>query len=189
MICGGDYTMKCTWIFALALGAALASPASAQVSLYADFSVSKLTGGLDTQTTKVLVGPTIGLTAQITQKGPVKLYADLRGSFLGGSNRLDSIAFGPKIGILVRKFELSTEFLVGFARYNDGLGNPGSSSTDSHIQVNTALDRRVSAHFDWRIVEFGYEQYYGLSGEYNPKTFSTGVVFHFNNRYQNPLKS
>ena len=37
-------------------------------------------------------------------------------------------------------------------------------------------NRQISKRFDWRVFDFGYQQYYGLGGEFKPKTFSTGVV-------------
>jgi hypothetical protein len=102
---------------------------------------------------------------------------------LGKSQRLDGVALGPKIGFTLHKnYGIYGEFLVGFARYNDGLGNPASASTDSQIQLNAGIDRRVTPRLDWRVFEYGYQQYYGLGGEYNPKTFSTGVVLYLQKR-------
>ena len=174
--------MKLRWLMVLALGIAMVRPASAQISVYVDLSASKLTGGIATTTTNVLVGPTIGVTALLGQKAHLKLSGDLRGGFYGGSMRLDQLAIGPKVALPVRKFEAYTEFLVGFARYNNGQNLQASSSTDSQIEINFGLDRPITKRLDWRVFEFGYEQYYGLGGEFNPKTFSTGVVAHFGER-------
>jgi len=110
----------------------------------------------------------------------VKLSADLRGSFVGaGGVRLDGVVVGPRVATSVRFLKLKpyAEFMVGLARYNNGLNAVARSSTDSEIQVNGGVDRPVAKLFDWRIFEYSYSQYYGLSGEYNPKTFSTGIVF------------
>jgi hypothetical protein len=147
-----------------------------------DLSASKLTGGLVTTTTNVLVGPTIGVTAELGQKAHLKFSGDLRAGFYGGSMRLDGLAIGPKVALPIRKYVAYTEFLVGFARYNNGQNLPASSSTDSQIEINSGLDRPITKRFDWRIFEFGYEQYYGLGGEFNPKTFSTGIVAHLGGR-------
>jgi hypothetical protein len=57
-----------------------------------------------------------------------------------------------------------------------------SASTDSLVEINCGLDHRITSRFDWRVFDFGYEQYYGLGGEFNPKTFSTGVVMHLSKR-------
>lgn len=174
--------MKFRWLLLVALGVAAARPASAQISAYVDLSALKLTGGLPTPTTNVLYGPTIGLTGQLGTKAHLKISADLRGGFYGGAQRMDALTVGPKIGLPIHKFEASAEFMVGFARYNDGKGNPASSTTDALTQVNVALDRRITERFDWRVVDYSYSQYYGLGGEYNPKTFSTGVVLHLGTR-------
>ncbi len=171
--------MRFRWLIMCVLGAALVKPAAAQVSAYVDLSASKLTNLVGTN---VLYGPTIGLTAQVANKAHLKLYADIRGEFLGGSNRLDGLALGPKLGLPIKKFEAYAEILVGFARYNDGLGKPASATTDAQTEVNFGLDRRVSQRLDWRVFDYGYTQYYALGGQFNPKTFSTGVVVHIGAR-------
>lgn len=163
------------------LGVALAGPlaAGAQVSVYAEFGASKLT---DLTDTRYFYGPTVGASVQLLAGHHLTFGGDVRGSFLGGGNRLDQISVGPRITLPTKRVEPYAELLVGFARYNDGLGTAVSSSTDAEIQVVAGLDHRVTKHFDWRVFEFAYEQYYGLFGAYNPKTFSTGVVYHFGNR-------
>jgi hypothetical protein len=161
------------------VGLALVKPASSQVAVYADFSASKLTGGLTSTTTNFLYGPTIGLTALVGTKKNINLSGDLRTGFYGNGSRLSEISVGPKVGLDVKRFEAYTEILVGFARYNDGAGN---ASTDAQTEVNFGLDMQGKGRLDWRVFEFGYEQYYGLGGEFNPKTFSTGVVVHLGKR-------
>jgi len=174
--------MKFRWLLVFALGLAVVRPATSQAAAYVDFSASKLTGGIATTTTNVLYGPTIGLTAQLGSKAHLKFYADIRAGIYGSGQKLDEVGLGPKLGLDFKKFEAYAELLVGFARYNDGLGNPASGSTDSQVDMNFGLDRRITERFDWRVIEFGYEQYYGLGGVYNPKTFSTGVVMHIGKR-------
>jgi hypothetical protein len=171
--------MKFGWLLVFVLGAAVAKPASAQVSVYADLSASKLTGGLGTQTTNVLYGPTIGLTARIAGNKHLNLSGDVRTGFYQHSAGLDEVAFGPKVGFAVKKFEPYAEVLVGFGRYND----PNhAASTDAQMEVNCGLDWKRPGRIDWRVFEYGYQQYYGNGGEFNPKTFSTGLVFHLGKR-------
>jgi hypothetical protein len=172
--------MKLRWLLVFALAVLTGGQASAQVSAYVDFSASKLTGlGTNgSEATNVLYGPTIGLTAHVAGLKRLQFAADLRAGFYGSGQKLDEIALGPKASLGVRKFTVYTEFLVGFGRYNDGLGHSASASTDAQIELNSGIDRRVTKRFDWRVFEYGYEQYYGLGGNYNPKTFSTGLVFH-----------
>jgi hypothetical protein len=68
--------------------------------------------------------------------------------------------------------------MVGFARYNNGLNQVASSSTDAQLQFIGGVDRPIAKLFDWRILDYSYMQYYGASQLYNPQTFSTGIVFH-----------
>jgi len=183
MIPGGDKGMKLRWLWVVALGlAAMARPGWSQVSFYGDMSASMLTGGLVTTTTSILYGPTIGMTAQIFSRSHLKFYGDIRGGFYGGSQRLDQVGVGPKIGFAFKKYEAYGEFIAGFGRYNSGQNVTASASTDSLIELNGGLDRQITSRLDWRVVDFGYEQYYGLGGEFNPKTFSTGVVVHLTKR-------
>jgi hypothetical protein len=159
-------------------GIAGPSTAHSQVSFYGDFSASKLTY---LSNTNVLYGPTIGAFANVTDLGPIKFSGDIRGTFVGSNGvRLDSLVVGPRFAAAIKfqKLKPYAEFMVGFARYNNGLNQVASSSTDAEIQVNAGVDRTIAKRFDWRIFEYSYSQYYGLGGEYHPKTFSTGIVFH-----------
>lgn len=165
-------------IVALAAGVVAPKTAHSQVSFYGDFSASKLTYHSNTN---VLYGPTVGAFVDIKTLGPVKFSGDLRGSFVGANGiRLDGVVVGPRVATSVKFLKLKpyAEFMVGFARYNNGLNTVASSSSDAEIQVNGGVDRSVAKLIDWRVFEYSYAQYYGLGGQYNPKTFSTGIVFH-----------
>jgi hypothetical protein len=161
------------------MGLTMVGPASAQVSVYGDLSANKLTSP---SATSVLFGPTLGVTALFVDGGRLTVGADLRGSFVGGGQRLDQISIGPRFSLKTKRFEPYAEFLVGFGRYNGGSGSPYTASTDGEIQVNAGIDHKVRGNFDWRVFEIGYEQYYGNGGVFNPKTFSTGVVYHIGRR-------
>jgi hypothetical protein len=168
--------MKFGWLLVFALGAVVAKPAAAQVSVYADFSVSKLT---NLASTNFVFGPTIGLTAHVAGGKRLNLSGDLRTGFYQHSRGLDQVAIGPKVGLGLKKFEAYTEVLVGFARYNDP---NNAASTDAQLEVNSGLDWKRKGPIDWRVFEFGYEQYYGIGGQFNPKTFSTGLVLNLGKR-------
>ena len=170
--------MKIVWLLVFMLGVAVARPASAQISVYADFSASKLTGGITTTTTTVLYGPTIGLTAQLASKKRMRVYGDVRTGYYSNGVHFTEAAIGPKLGLEMKKFEAYGEVLVGFGRYDNG----GANSTDAQTEANFGLDLKGSGMLDWRVFEFGYQQYYGMGGEFNPKTFSTGVVVHLGKR-------
>ncbi len=160
----------------LALSLAAACPAQSQVSAYGEFTAAKLTNLVGTN---VLYGPTIGLTATLVPLSHIQIGVDLRGSFLGGSQRLDGLALGPKFTFAFKGMHPYAEILVGYARYNDGKGTASSATTDGQLAAVGGIDRHITQHIDWRIVEFEYQQYYALGGQYNPKNFSTGLVYHF----------
>ena len=164
---------------AFAAGLPGGKTAHGQVSVYADLSASKLTNLTNTY---VLVGPTVGVSFALLDALHLHLGGDLRGSFLGGAQRLDSFVVGPKASFHYRGFDPYAEFLVGFGRYNNGQGTRTSGTSDGLLEINAGFDRKVTEHFDFRIFEFGYAQYYALGGQFNPKTFSTGVVYHLGKR-------
>ena len=162
----------------LVAGFLIPGTAHSQVSFYGDFSASKLTYQSNTN---VLYGPTIGVFIDLKNLGPVNFSGDIRGSFVGASGvRLDGLVVGPRLATSVKFLKLKpyAEFMVGFARYNNGQNVVASASTDAEIQINGGIDRPIAKLFDWRVFEYSYAQYYGLGGQYNPKTFSSGVVFH-----------
>ena len=162
-----------------AVGLMGAKTAHGQASVYADFSASKLTNLANTY---VLVGPTVGVSFNLVDALHLHLGGDLRGSFLGGKQRLDSFVVGPRASFRFKGFDPYAEVLVGFGRYNDGLGNRNSGTSDGLLEVNAGFDRKLKGKFDLRIFEFGYAQYYALGGQFNPKTFSSGVVYHLGSR-------
>jgi hypothetical protein len=87
-------------------------------------------------------GPTVGTFINVATLGPVKLAADLRGTFVGASGvRLDGVVVGPRIATSVKFLKLKpyAEFMVGFARYNNGLNQVASSTTDAEIPINGGL--------------------------------------------------
>lgn len=177
--------MKVGNLILLAAGFALAQPAFSQVSAYVDFSATKLTGNTPqlTVATDVLYGPTVGITKSLIGGHHMFLAGDIRGTFVGGAGkRLDGAVVGPRVAFPIKKLSPYVEGMVGFARYNDGLNTKTSSTTDAQIQINGGIDYRLSKSFDWRAFEYGYSQFYGNGGNYNPKTFSTGVVFHISGR-------
>jgi len=162
------------------------SRAYAQAALYGEFSVSDLHNLVATD---YLYGGTAGLLYD----GPtvfkhILVSADVQGRFLrksaaqsGNSAELyNGISFGPRFSVPL-KHGIATygEFLLGFARYDSGAVH--GSTTDSTIQVNGGVTKVLSPHFD-AVADYSYAQYYALGGQYNPKTYSVGGIFHFNKR-------
>jgi hypothetical protein len=179
MLCGGGFAMKHGWVVLLVLvGVMVPRAAQAQVAVYGEFSVSDFASPTGTN---YLPGVTAGLlydSAKIYNR--VTVAADLQGRFVRVKGQsLNGITIGPRFEVPLRHgFSPYGEFLFGFARYDsDSTG----ASSDGTLQINAGLARQFSPHIDG-VVEYSYAQYYGLSGEYNPKTFSIGAVYHLTKR-------
>ena len=163
-------------LITLGFGFLAPGTARAQLSLYANFSATRLT---DLTASRVLYGPTVGVILDAKSLPRMNLGVDFRGSFVGSNGaRLDGILIGPRVATHIRKFKPYGEFLIGFARYNNGGNIAGSANTDSEIELNAGLDYKVTKHFDWRVVDYSYGKYFGFGGNFNPREYSTGVVFH-----------
>jgi len=150
----------------------------AQAAVYGEFSISDLHNAF---TTNLLYGATTGVLIDGPTFHHVVLSGDIQGRFVRKSGEsLNGINIGPRFSIMMKHGIVPYgEFMVGFARYNDPT-NQGVT-TDSTMQVNTGVGKRVSPRFDL-VADYSYSQYYALDGEFNPKTFSIGTIFHFNKR-------
>jgi hypothetical protein len=159
--------------------------AKAQVALYGEFSVSDLHNLVSTD---YLYGGTAG----VLYDGPtifkhVLVSADVQGRFLRKSQSApltaelyNGVTLGPRFSVpLKHGISPFGEFLVGFARYNSGA--VGGATTDSTIEINAGVAKRLTPRLDL-VADYSYAQYYGLGGQYNPKTYSIGGVFHFTKR-------
>jgi hypothetical protein len=153
-----------------------AKPAAAQISAYGELTGAQLTNLVGTS---VLFGPTVGVTDTLVRRIHVEAGIDLRGSFLGASKRLDGVAGGPVLSFWVRGIRPYAEFLVGYAHSNGGLSTPYSGASSAQIELIGGVDKQLNRHLYWRVFEYSYEQYYALGGEFNPKNFSTGLVYRF----------
>lgn len=166
---------------------AAAGAAHAQISVFVEGSADQMS---NQHTSHTAFGPTFGADAEFYRAGHARVYGDLRGFYYNGkgveagSNRLQLGGFevGPKIGFAFKHVEPYAEFLVGFARYNDGLGNSNSSTTDGQLDGVFGIDVRLTTRFDYRVFEFDYKRFSAIGGEFNPKILSTGVVFHLGRR-------
>ncbi len=169
------------------LATAAAGTANAQISVYADFSAAQMT---NLHTTKTAFGTTFGVQGELYRLGHARIYGDVQGFYYNGqgvevgSNRLQigGLGVGPKVGYVIKRAEPYAEFRVGFARYNDGLGNKNSGTTDNQVDAAFGLDYRLTRLIDYRVAEFDYKRYAALGGEFNPKVFSTGIVYHIGKR-------
>jgi hypothetical protein len=169
--------MKFGWVVLLVLAAVTAPlAAKAQASAYAEFTASKLAGGPKGD---YLYGTSIGVIVD----GPrlfhkVLLSADVQGRFVSHSGEsLNGLTIGPRFSAQTHFLKLApfAEFLVGFARYNDGSNN---ATSDNKFQINGGVTRPISSRLD-ALVDYSYAQYGTANGQYNPKSFSGGIVYHF----------
>ena len=130
------------------------------------------------------------MQGEVFRHGRVRIYGDVEGFYYNGqgvevgSNRLQlgGLGVGPKVGFVIKRAEPYAELRVGFARYNDGLGNQNSGTTDNQVDGAFGLDYRLTQRFDLRVFEFDYKRYGANNGEFNPKVFSTGIVYHIGKR-------
>jgi len=171
--------MKYGWVLLLLLAAGLApKKAEAQVEVYGQFSVSDLT---NLNGTNLLYGGTTGLIVDGPTWHRMVIAADIQGRFVRKSGEsMNGAAAGPRFSFPLKKHGVTLygEFLVGFARYNStNIPNQIGPTTDSQIQVNPGIAKRVSPRWDIE-AQYSYSQYYAFGGSYNPKTFSLGAVFH-----------
>ena len=172
--------MKYGWVLLLLLVAGFApKQAEAQAEAYGQFSVTDLT---NLASTDLLYGVTTGLVIDGPTWHRMLISADIQGRFVRMSGEsLNGAAAGPRFSFPLKKHGLTPygEFLVGFARYNTTTHQYQlGATTDSQIQINGGVAKRVSSRWDIS-ADYSYSQYYALGGEYNPKTFSVGAVFHF----------
>jgi hypothetical protein len=160
---------------AIALVPALAQ---AQASVYAEFSASDFKGGIQTN---YLYGGTTGLLID----GPklfhkVLLQANLQGRFV---EKYGESYYGGTVGprfvmpFHAKGFHPYAEFLVGFARFHKGVPVNDLVTTDNTFQVGVGATRHIRGRFDG-VVDFSYAQYGAENGQYNPHTFSAGILFH-----------
>jgi hypothetical protein len=172
--------MKYVWVLLL-LAAGVVAPRAAQgqAELYGQFSVSDLA---NPSYTDYLYGATTGILVD----GPtlfhhVLLSADIQGRFVRKTNEsLNGVTVGPRFSLPLKKHGLTPygEFMVGFARFNSTYNFISGKTTDAELQVNAGVAKRVSPRWDVSL-DYSYAQYYADGGEYNPKTFSAGAIFHF----------
>jgi len=176
----GGKEMKHGWLVLLLLVVTITpGKANAQASVYGQFSVSDLT---NLTSTDLLYGATTGFVVDGPTWHHMVISADIQGRFVRKSGEsLNGVAAGPRFSYPLKKHGLIPygEFLVGFARYNSNyVQNQMLATTDSQIQVNAGVAKRLTPRWDVS-VDYSYSQYYAFGGEYNPKTFGVGAIYHF----------
>jgi opacity protein-like surface antigen len=169
--------MKRGWmVLLLLIGFAVPAASHAQVSAYGEFSATRYFGTVEQDYF-------YGVSAGVLIDGPqifhkILVSADIQGRFVGSNGEhLNGVTVGPRLTLPWHRAKLNPygEFLVGFARYNDGHNN---KSTDDIFEVNAGVTRQLTPRWDG-VFEYSYSQYGFNGGEFNPKTFSIGAVYHF----------
>ena len=172
--------MKYGWVVLLLLAGVIAPRAAkAQAAVYGDFSISDLHNLVQTD---LLPGATVGVLVGDAHAGShLVIQGDLQGRFVRKSGEsLNGLTVGPRFEFPMKRHGLTpyAEFLVGFARYYGTYLGVTAPTTDATLQVNGGIAKRFSPHWDGDL-QYSYAQYYANGGEFNPKTFSIGVIYHF----------
>ena len=177
--------MKYGWVVLVLLVAGFsAQNAAAQAAVYGEFSGTYMSATGVTTTTYTLYGATTGLIIEGPTWHHMVIAADLQGRFVRNSGTsMNGAAAGPRFTFnLKHGWEPYGEFLFGFSRFRSTtLPNEMGSTTDSEMQINPGMAKRVSPRWDI-YAEYSYSQYYAFGGAYNPKTFGAGAIFHFAKR-------
>ncbi len=169
-------------LVAIAMLAMTTKAAHAQASVYLDYGATMMT--TDNQTiSRILYGPIGGLMFNVRSGHNIDLGGDIRGSYLqqSGANAasLTGLVLGPRLATHIKRAKPYGEFLMGFARFNNNVPSAPNNTTDSEVELNAGVDFPVRKHIDWRVFEYSWGKYLADSGEFNPRTYSTGIVFHF----------
>ncbi len=145
-----------------------ATPAVAQIGVYAGFSGSFLNSGGST----TLYGPLVGIYAQSDRF--IAIGGDTRGSFVSRDGvQFYTGAFGLRVAIkpYAIPFKPYAEALFGVASFNSG---NSSSNTYANYQLIGGVDTTILPHIDWRIIDFDYSAVF--NNPINSKTLTTGLV-------------
>jgi hypothetical protein len=152
--------------------------AQAQTALYGTFTAGDLSiGGVDW-----IYGGQIGLYHDFDLIPMVHVGLDGRAQILDrGQTQLISGLVGPRIAIKpwlipIRPY---VEALVGAGHTEFPTLSANVSQTNFEYQFVGGLDLTFFPHLDWRMGEFTYGGFTGLSENLHPKTASTGLVVRF----------
>lgn len=164
------------FLFALTL-VTLSTKGLAQTGIYATFTAGKT----DLPNTDWIYGPTVGAYFDSSHFQALKLGADVRGTFLGGSGntQMQSVLVGPRVAVHVPTVPVKpyAELLIGAGHIHAGQGFAESSVTKFQYQGVFGADVTILPRFDWRVVEFNYSGLSDYANGIHPKSISTGLVF------------
>jgi hypothetical protein len=175
-------------LLTLVVGLAWTHAAHAQASVYLEGSATELANDFRTD---FPLGGTLG----IVYDGPTVLKrivvsADIQTRYTqqqSDEERFISALIGPRVSIPIKRWKLTAfaDFLVGFARYrNPSTANAsplGYSTTDNLWGTTAGVSKQITSRLD-AVVDYSFTEYGLNNGEFNPQTYSAGVVFHFTKR-------
>jgi hypothetical protein len=153
------------------------SAARAESGAYAEFTGARV----NLPGTDWLYGPTFGFFSE-KAFGPVHLGYDVRGIVLtnSGGAGMQSVVVGPRLSIHPSALPFAPYLQAGVGLGHGSTGGTNSySATKFEYQFLAGADHRIAPRVDWRVIEFSYGALSGLSGSFNPKSLSTGLIFHF----------
>jgi hypothetical protein len=151
--------------------------AHAQFAVYGELTASDLHEG---PSGDYLYGGTAGALLDAATFKRMILSADLQVRDVNNSGeRFLDVAIGPRFSFPLEKLKLNpyVEFMVGFARYRATTVATAQNTTDDQWQANAGVARPISPRFDV-VADYSYSQYGANLGEYHPKSYSAGVIFH-----------
>ncbi len=136
-------------------------------------------------------GSNFGVYYDFRSVGPVRLGADLRGSYLsynksaveylGGAGVVKQYgALGGvrgSIGTPIRILHPYAEALVGFAKMNAASTNPQIYSNYTQVQGFIGADVAIAPYLDIRAIEFGAGALFGPD-THGTQSIGAGLVFH-----------
>ncbi len=149
--------------------------ARAQTGIYAAISSSNF----NTPNVGRQYGPTFGLYHDALHLPFVRIGLDARATLLGSdSTEAYSGYVGPHIQLHphVVPFMPYVEGLVGAGHVNIGEGVATVDKTAFAYEGVIGVDWTLLPHFDWRVIEYSFGSFSGLSASISPRTLSTGVV-------------
>lgn len=185
--------MKRCWLFLSLVLSLLAACADAQVAVYGKLDITHFKNNAN-QTSEWFYGPSIGVYDNFVHLGPLRVGADLRGSYLFGSNdKYRSVLGGARVEVKPPLLPIRpyAEGLIGIAGTRSN--QTGSFSTASSVsfsssfgtkfayQILGGVDVTVLPHIDLRVAEVGYGRVSPVSSGVNTPSssvtsLSSGVV-------------
>lgn len=148
--------------------------ARAQTGVYAAFSAADP----NLPNTNWIYGGNVGIYLDTHSVPFLEWGGDLRGSFMKhGDAQLNSGLIGPRFVLHppVLPIKPYAEVLGGIGHISAGQGAARTSETNFEYRVLAGADVTIFPRIDWRLFEYGYGGFSGLTNVH-PQTVSMGFV-------------